>query len=139
MHCIKCGRSISGGVFCSACTAPPLPAAQVQMPVKKTGAAKKTAPAKKKKGRSHYVKLSRSLTAVVAALSLLLLLLSAALFFGARAYLKRQQDLRVREASITLREKEMDSMDERIAYLESLGADGIMTDYPDILTKTIGN
>jgi len=28
---------------------------------------------------------------------------------------------------------------ERIEYLESLGADGIMTDYPDILTKTIGN
>ena len=28
---------------------------------------------------------------------------------------------------------------ERIAYLESLGADGIMTDYPDIITKTIGN
>jgi len=27
---------------------------------------------------------------------------------------------------------------ERIAYLESIGADGIMTDYPDILTKTIG-
>lgn len=28
---------------------------------------------------------------------------------------------------------------ERIAYLESLGVDGIMSDYPDILTKTIGN
>ena len=27
---------------------------------------------------------------------------------------------------------------DRIAYLESIGADGIMTDYPDILTKTIG-
>ena len=28
---------------------------------------------------------------------------------------------------------------DRIEYLESIGADGIMTDYPDILTKTIGN
>lgn len=28
---------------------------------------------------------------------------------------------------------------DRIKYLESIGADGIMTDYPDILTKTIGN
>lgn len=28
---------------------------------------------------------------------------------------------------------------ERMEYLESIGADGIMTDYPDILTKTIGN
>lgn len=27
---------------------------------------------------------------------------------------------------------------ERMAYLESIGADGIMTDYPDVLTETLG-
>ena len=118
MNCIKCGRSISGGVFCSACSAPPMPAVSVSLPVQKRETVKKTAPAKKKKGRSHYVKLSRSLTAVVAALSVLLLLLSAALFYGTRAYLKRQQDLRVREASVTLREKEMDDLEQRVSYLE---------------------
>lgn len=119
MNCIKCGRSISGGgVFCSACSAPPAPMTPVQMPVKKASPAKKTSQKQKKKGRTHYIKLSRALTAAVAVLSVMLLLLSAALFYGTRLYLKRQHDLRVREASVTLREKELDNLENRVTQLE---------------------
>ena len=117
MNCIKCGREIpEGEMFCAVCAMPSVAAAPEEPAPKPKKAPRKKKPAAKriKSGR----KLIRRLTVALVAVSVLLAGGLALAALEARDYLGRKEDLRIREAAVTLREKEADRRDARIQELE---------------------
>ena len=121
MHCIKCGRQIpENTVFCATCSAPPAPVSAAQLPPK-TARSVKAGPVKKKKPRKkqNYRRIIRDLAISTAVLSLLLIAVSVFVFWQAKEHRQRLEDLRIREAGVTLRENEADKRDLRIRELET--------------------
>lgn len=118
MNCIKCGREIpEGEVFCAVCAMPSVAVATPEEPapkVKKAPRKPKPAAKRMKSGR----KLIRRLTVALTAVSILLVGVLALGALEVRDYLGRKEDLRIREAAVTLREKEADRRDARIVELE---------------------
>lgn len=118
MNCIKCGREIpEGQMFCQECKLPtvPLPAEPAPMPkVKKSRVKKK----KKHKKKFDLAKTVRRMSIALTVVSLLFAGLCAIVALELNSFLSRKEDLRQREASVTLREKEANNRDDRIDELE---------------------
>ena len=119
MNCIRCGREIpEGEMLCSVCKLPPvtvLPDEAQPAPSKKQRGAKD--PKQKKKKREASPKVVRRLSLALFIAVALLLACAAALYFRYDSYTERVDDLRVREASVALREKEADNRDNQISDL----------------------
>ena len=113
MNCIKCGREIpEGELFCAVCAMPSVAAPEtITEP-------KKEKPRKARKKNAPTTKTVRRLRVALAVCILLLLGAAAAVGFTAKTYLARRDALRIREAGVTLREKEADNRDNQIAELK---------------------
>ena len=123
MNCIRCGREIpEQEMLCSICKLPPvtvLPEDAPAAPPKKEK--QRAAKIAKRQNRAKRACSPRVVRRLVIALVLAVGLLVGAGVFAYRsydAYLERKNDLRVREASVALREQEADNRDARIQALE---------------------
>ena len=118
MNCIKCGREIpEGQMFCQECKLPTMPVPAEPAPVPKV---KKPRTKKKKKHKKKFdlAKTVRRMSIALTVVSILFAGLCAIVALELNSFLSRKEDLRQREASVTLREKEADNRDARIAELE---------------------
>lgn len=117
MNCIKCGREIpEGELFCEVCA---MPSAVPAAPAPPAEPKRKKKPKKQRAKKAVDQKTVRRLRIALAVAVCLTLVVSLFSVMGIRQYLKRTEDLRIREASVTLREKEADNRDNQIAELKA--------------------
>ena len=118
MNCSKCGREIPEGQrFCQECKLPTMPVLAEPTPMPKV---KKPRTKKKKKHKKKFdlAKTVRRMSIALTVVSILFAGLCAIVALELNSFLSRKEDLRQREASVTLREKEANNRGDRIDELE---------------------
>ena len=115
MNCIKCGREIpEGELFCAVCAMPSVAARSETIAEPKKEKVKRV-----RKKKAPDGKAVRGLRTALIICICLLLAVCALVGLAANEYLERREALRIREASVTLREKEADNRDNQIAALKT--------------------
>ncbi|MDO4845074.1 MAG: hypothetical protein Q3977_00515 [Oscillospiraceae bacterium] len=123
MHCMRCGREIpENELLCAVCKLPPaisVPDAEPEQKSKKE--LRREAKAAKRREKAKKAADPKVVRRLALALTFTILLLIGTAFLIARhytEYMERRSDLRVREASVALREQEAEKRDARIRELE---------------------
>ena len=124
MHCMRCGREIpENEMLCAVCKLPPdtvMPDAEPDQKSKKQAQrAKKAAKRRERAKKADNPKVVRRLATALIILILLFVGMGFLIVQQYNEYMDRRSDLRVREASVALREQEAEKRDSRIRELEA--------------------